>query len=83
MIFELIGWIGAIFFILSYFLLSKGKLKQDEFMYHLMNLLGAVCLVINAIHFKDNANILVNTVWFSIAMMAIYNCRTSFFRNKS
>lgn len=83
MIFELIGWIGAIFFILSYFLLSKGKLKQDEFRYHLMNLLGAVCLVINAIHFKDSANILVNSVWFSIAIMAIYNCRTSFFRNKS
>lgn len=83
MIFELIGWIGAIFFILSYFLLSKGKLKQYEIKYHLMNLLGAICLVINAIHFKDNANILVNAVWFSIAIMAIYNCRTSFFRNKS
>lgn len=83
MIFELIGWIGAILFVLSYFLLSKGKLKQDEVKYHLLNLIGAICLVINAIHFHDNANILVNVVWSSIAIMAIYNCRTSFFRNKS
>lgn len=83
MFFEFIGWAGAILFILSYFLLSKGKIKQDEIKYHLMNLFGAICLVINAIHFRDNANIMVNVVWSSIAVMAIYNCRTSFFRNKS
>lgn len=83
MVFELIGWIGAILFILSYFLLSKGKLKQDEVKYHLLNLAGAICLVINAVHFRDKANILVNVVWSSIALMAIYNCRKSFFRNKS
>lgn len=83
MIFELIGWIGAILFIISYFLLSKGKLKQSEVRYHLLNLVGAICLVINAIHFRDKANILVNVVWSSIAIMAIYNYRKSFFRNKS
>lgn len=83
MIFEVIGWIGAILFILSYFLLSKGKLKQHEVKYHLLNLSGAICLVVNAFHFNDKANILVNVVWSSIAIMAIYNCRTSVFRSKS
>lgn len=83
MIFEFIGWIGAILFIVSYYLLSKGILDQKEVKYHVLNLLGAICLVINAIHFRDVANILVNSVWAVIAVMAIYNCWNSLFRNKS
>lgn len=58
MIFEVIGWIGAFLFILSYFLLSRGVLKQDGLKYHFLNFLGAICLVVNAIHFKDTANFL-------------------------
>ena len=59
MIFELIGWIGAILFIFSYFLLSRGIWKQEQVRYHAFNLLGAFCLIVNAIHFRDTANILV------------------------
>lgn len=83
MIFELIGWLGAILFILSYYLLSRGIWKQTEIKFHVLNLSGAICLVLNAIHFRDTANILVNIVWAGIAVMAIYNCRTALFRNKS
>ncbi len=83
MIFELIGWLGAILFILSYYLLSRGIWKQNQPKYHLANLAGSVCLIINAIHFRDTANILVNVVWAGIALMAIYSCWTSLFRNKS
>ncbi len=83
MLFELIGWVGAILFILSYYLLSKGIWKQNQAKYHLLNLIGAICLVINAIHFRDTANILVNAVWAAIALMAIYNGWTAMLRNKS
>ncbi|SFT36281.1 hypothetical protein SAMN04489724_0413 [Algoriphagus locisalis] len=83
MIFQLIGWIGAFFFILSYFLLSKGIWKQEEVKYHVFNLLGAVCLMINAMHFSDHANLAVNGVWACIALMALYKCWTSYFRSKS
>ncbi len=83
MIFEVIGWIGAILFILSYYLLSRGIWKQDQMRYHVFNLLGAVCLIINAIHFSDTANILANGVWAIVALMAIYSSWVSLFRNKS
>lgn len=83
MVFEVIGWIGAILFILSYYLLSRGILKQDQIKYHAFNLSGAICLIVNAIHFRDTANILANGVWAAIALMAIYNSWASFFRNKS
>lgn len=82
-IFELIGWLGAVLFIISYFLLSKGVWKQNEKKYHLANLAGAICLIVNAIKFKDTANILVNIVWAGIALFAIYKSWGSLFRSKS
>lgn len=83
MIFQIIGWIGAVLFTVSYFLLSKGILRQEGATYHLMNFWGAVCLVANAVHFKDHANIAVNGVWGGIALMALYRYGSSLFRNKS
>lgn len=82
-VFDVIGWSGATLFILSYYLLSRGIWKQNELKFNLANLLGAICLVINAIHFRDAANILVNSVWATIALIAIYNCWNSVFRIKS
>ncbi|WP_417281970.1 CBU_0592 family membrane protein [Belliella marina] len=83
MFYMLIGWVGAILFITSYFMLSIGKLRQEGKYYHLLNLCGAICLVVNAIHFNDNANILVNIVWAAIALMALYQVAKASFRSKS
>ncbi|GGZ41429.1 hypothetical protein GCM10007049_38390 [Echinicola pacifica] len=83
MIFEVFGWIGAVLFISSYVLLSSGKLSQHGMMYHLLNLLGAICLVVNAIHFSDQANVLVNTVWAGIALLALVQAVKAYFRSKS
>ncbi|WP_416377787.1 CBU_0592 family membrane protein [Algoriphagus sp. D3-2-R+10] len=83
MIFQIIGWLGAFFFILSYFLLARGIWKQEQPRYHLFNLIGAICLVINALHFSDPANLAVNGVWAGIALMALYKWGTSYFRSKS
>ncbi|MBD8490129.1 hypothetical protein IFO69_15340 [Echinicola sp. CAU 1574] len=83
MIFEVIGWLGAILFTVSYFLLVRGVLRQEGALYHVLNFGGAVCLMVNAIHFKDNANLAVNGVWAAIALMALYKCCSSFLRNKS
>lgn len=83
MIFQVIGWLGAIIFVVSYFLLSDGHLRQEGKTYHILNMIGAVCLVINALYFQDHANLMVNGVWCAIALMAIYKSGVSFFRNRS
>lgn len=83
MVYEMIGWVGAILFILSYFLLSLGYWNANQIRYHVMNLFGAVFLVVNGIHYRDSANILVNVVWASIASVAIYRAWNSLVRNKA
>jgi hypothetical protein len=68
---DLIGWLGTLAYIVAYLLLSLGKLKAEQKAYHLLNILGALGLIVNAIHLKDYPNIVVNTVWFAIGSMAL------------
>jgi hypothetical protein len=46
-IYSLLGWVGILFIILAYILLSTKKLKIDYVLYHLLNFLGAAGLIIS------------------------------------
>ena len=67
----MIGWLGTLAYIVAYLLLSIGKLKAEQKTYHLLNILGALGLIVNAIHLDDYPNIIVNIVWFAIGFMAL------------
>lgn len=67
---EYIGWIGALLFIISYLLLSLEYLSAQKYLYHILNAIGAFCLVFNATSIEDYPNIFVNAVWGLIAIVA-------------
>lgn len=71
----IIGWTGGILYIVAYLLLCMNKLKADTFTYHLLNILGALGLIFNAFALKDAPNVIVNLIWMSIAMYAIYGLK--------
>ena len=68
---EVVGWIGAVAYLVAYFLLSINKLRSDRLLYHLLNILGAAGLTINAIYLKDNPNVVINVAWALIAVFAM------------
>ena len=68
---DLIGWIGTFCYILAYLLLSAKKLKAEQKSYHLLNIAGALGLIVNAIHLNDYPNIIVNIVWFVIGLISL------------
>ncbi|MDW7695738.1 hypothetical protein R9C00_24685 [Flammeovirgaceae bacterium SG7u.111] len=70
-VYELIGWLGAITFIVAYFLLSIKVLSGSKSLYHILNAIGGACLVINAIELQDNPTFVVNIVWTVIALGAV------------
>jgi len=78
-IFEIIGWLGAVLFISAYLLLSINKLKANKIPYQLMNVLGALCLVLNSYKIDDDPNFILNFVWMCIGLIAIL----SIIRSKS
>jgi hypothetical protein len=68
---DVLGWLGTLSYIVAYLLLSLGKLKAEQKTYHLLNILGALGLIVNAIHLDDYPNIIVNMVWFAIGFMGL------------
>ena len=45
--YSLFGWVGIAFIILAYVFLSTGKLKTNYVLYHLLNLFGAMGLIVS------------------------------------
>lgn len=75
---EIAGWAGVGFYILSYFLLSTGKLSANDRLFHGMNALGAIGLIIDSISKDDKPSMVVNIVWLAIALaMIIKNLRSN------
>ncbi|MDO5978241.1 CBU_0592 family membrane protein [Flavivirga spongiicola] len=72
-IFEIIGWTGAVSYLLSYFLLSFNKLKPNSISYQLMNVIGGFCLVVSAYSTRDNPNLVTNFVWMCIGLIALFS----------
>lgn len=71
----IIGWVGAVMYILAYLLLTLGKLKADSAAYHFLNVLGAVGLIANAFHFNDYPNVVTNLLWLGIGVFALFAIR--------
>jgi hypothetical protein len=69
---EIIGWIGAFFYIIAYLLVSIKKIKADHLTFQLLNISGGVCLVVNSLHQADYPSVFTNGVWAAIGIFAIY-----------
>lgn len=67
----IIGWVGAVMYILAYLLLTLGRLRSDSILYHFLNVLGAIGLIANAFHFNDYPNVVTNLLWLGIGSFAI------------
>ena len=65
------GWLGTVSYLLAYFLLSINKLKASQPFYHFLNIIGAIGLTTNAIHYADFPNVVANVSWGLIAIFAI------------
>jgi hypothetical protein len=70
---EIVGWMGAITFVVAYLLLSLKVLSPNKIVYHAMNAAGGLCLVVNSIHLDDRPALFVNFVWMCIALYSILN----------
>ena len=70
---EIIGWIGALLIIGSYFLNINGKLKSSSTPYIISNLNGGIFFTINTLIPKAYPSMIVNIIWVIIALAALYN----------
>jgi hypothetical protein len=68
---EIIGWIGTILIVGSYFLNINGKIKSTSIPYILSNLVGGILFSIYTYAHRTYPNMVVNVIWVVIAVAAL------------
>lgn len=68
---DIVGWTGSGLVVLAYGLVSTNRLKGNSVIYQLINLMGAIFLLINTVYFGAYPSSFTNIVWITIAMVAI------------
>lgn len=68
---DILGWIGSVEVILAYGLNSFQKINSNSLSFQLLNLTGAVFLIVNTIYYGAYPSTMINIVWVLIAIPAI------------
>jgi hypothetical protein len=68
---ETLGWIGAVEVIIAYAMNSSGKMKSDSLMFQVLNLTGAIFLIINTWYNESYPSMVINIIWTVIAVAAL------------
>lgn len=73
---QIVGWIGALFVVLAYILVSFKKIGSASASYQLMNFFGAVGVGINAFHQAAWPSFVIQIVWGATAIVTLARSKT-------
>lgn len=66
-----LGWYGVLAVLAAYGLISFGLITVDSYLYQLLNLTGALGIVVETVNKKDRQPAVLNAVWAAVALIAI------------
>ena len=72
-LFEALGWYGVVAIVGAYALMSLGIFSPHNIYYQLLNLSGALGIVLDSFRDKDYQPVVLNIIWSVIALIAIIN----------
>lgn len=70
-VYEVLGWIGVVLVLGSYFLLATGTIKGDAWLYHVMIFSGSAFLGIIAYIKHVHQAVVLNAVFCTLAVIAL------------
>jgi formate hydrogenlyase subunit 3/multisubunit Na+/H+ antiporter MnhD subunit len=72
---EVVGWLGALAVLAAYGLVSTERVSSRSWSYQLLNITGAVGLVINSTWNGAIPSAVVNVIWIGIGVYALASTR--------
>jgi hypothetical protein len=69
-VFEVLGWVGAVVILAGYGLFSLGRLANGP-LYQWANLIGALCISVNVASHGAYPSAIVNAIWAVIAVVVL------------
>jgi hypothetical protein len=70
--FEIIGWVGFILIVSAYLCVTIQLVEVSSAPYHLMNFIGALCMVVNARQKGARPLFWLNIVWSLVAVVGLF-----------
>lgn len=74
---DIAGWAGVILLLVGYALVSTRRTEGDSILYQSLNVLGALCLIINSAYYGAVPSVTINIIWIGIALLALAKKRRS------
>lgn len=71
MIFDTIGIGGVLLILAAYFLIQTGKLSAEALPYPVLNLVGAVLILVSLTHTFNLASFIIELAWIAISVFGI------------
>jgi hypothetical protein len=71
-LFMLSGFFGGFCLLLGYFLVNSGKLADDDPRFHLLNLIGALSVIVSLMEDWNLPVFILEIAWSSIALYGLY-----------
>ncbi len=68
---EFAGWIGAMFVLVAFFLISTNKVTSNMPVFHWLNIFGAVGLIIHTLYNTAYPSAFVNVIWAGVAVYSL------------
>jgi chromate transport protein ChrA len=70
-IIETIGWYGPVALILAYALVNFDAIKADSYVFQLLNLTGAIAIIVISAAKRVYQSVVLNIFWSIIAIVAL------------
>lgn len=68
---DVVGWYGVGAIIFAYMLISFEVIIANSWQYQLLNLTGAIGIIIEAVAKKDRQPVVLNIFWIMITLVAL------------
>lgn len=69
--FDTVGLIGVFLILVAYFLLQVEKLSSDDLRYPILNLCGALLILISLTHTFNLASFVIEICWVAISIYGV------------
>lgn len=70
---NILGWYGAVAILVAYALVSFSFISANSMLFQIINLTGAVGIIVISLYKKVYQSVVLNVVWTIIALVAIIN----------
>jgi hypothetical protein len=68
---ECIGWIGALLVLMAFFLISTNRINSGNPVFHWLNIVGALGLIVHTIFNAAYPSAFVNIIWVGVAIYSL------------